>query len=76
MCMATPVKIKSKIKNQKLKVIVDKNNTIDISLVPDAKIGDWLLVHGELAINKISDEEAKKILSLVKKCSCNHKHSV
>lgn len=74
MCMATPVKIKSKIKNEKLKVVVDGDKTIDISLVPNAKIGDWLLVHKDLAINKISDIEAKKILKLVKKCSCNHKH--
>lgn len=74
MCMATPVKIISKVKSQKLNVIVEGEKEIDISLVPDAEIGDWLLVHGKLAVNKISEEEAKNIFSLIKTCSHTHHH--
>lgn len=72
--MAVPVRIESKSKNQKLSVRVEGGKVIDISLVPDARVGDWLLVHGDLAINKISDKEAKNIFGLIKKCSCEHSH--
>lgn len=72
MCLATPVRVKLKVKNKKLKVIVDHDKPIDISLVPDAKVGDWLLCHGNLAINKISAQEAKKILGMIKKCAHHH----
>lgn len=72
MCLATPVQIKRKTKNEKLKAIVDDNKEVDISLVPDAKKGDWLLCHGDLAINKIDAGEAKTILGMIK--SCQHRH--
>jgi len=70
--MATPVQIESRIKGQGLRVKVTGNKTVDISLVPDAKVGDWILAHGDLAVNKISDEEAENIFGLIKKCG--HKH--
>lgn len=80
MCMATPVRIKSKVKSQPLtkfgagksKVIVEGDKEIDISLVPDAKVGDWLLVHDKMAVNKISETEAQNIFSLIKKCDHCH----
>lgn len=68
MCLATPVKIESRIKNKESSVKVTDNRTVDISLVPDAKKGDWLLCHGPMAINKISAREAKNILGMIKKC--------
>jgi len=72
MCLATPVQIKLKVKSEKFKVIVDHDKEVDISLVPDAKKGDWLLCHGNLAINRIDADEAKNILKMIK--SCHHKH--
>lgn len=72
MCMATPVRIKSKIKEQKSKVIVDGDKEVDVSLIEDPKVGDWLLCHETMAINKISEEEAQNILGLIK--TCNHHH--
>ena len=70
MCLATPVQIMSKVQGVKCKVDGDK--TIDISLVPNAQKGDWLLCHGDLAINKIDADEAKTILGMIK--SCQHQH--
>jgi len=78
--MATPVQVKSKINNHssaklsegKLKVIVDGDKEIDISLVPNAKVGDWLLVHDKMAVNKISEDEAQNIFKLIKKCEHHH----
>lgn len=64
MCIATPVKIKSKISKSKFKI--EDGRIIDISLVPDAKVGDWLLCHADLAVNKIDEKEAKEVLTLNK----------
>lgn len=69
MCLATPVKIISKISESKFEV--GEGKVVDTSLVPDAKVGDWLLCHADLAVNKVSEKEAKEILKLVKKCSHN-----
>lgn len=69
MCLATPVKIKSKISKSKFQI--EDGRVVDTSMVPDAKAGDWLLCHADLAVNKVDEKEAKEILKLVKKCSHN-----
>lgn len=65
MCLATPVKITKKI--NKLKLQVEDDRIIDISLIPDAKVGDWVLCHADLAVNIIDAGEAQKILKLSRK---------
>lgn len=72
MCLATPVKIKSKVESKKSKVMVDDDKIVDISLIPDAKVGDWLLCHADLAVQKISSRQAEEILSLQKECHHHH----
>jgi hydrogenase assembly chaperone HypC/HupF len=72
MCLATPVRIKLKVKSEKLKVIVDGNKEVDISLVSDAKVGDWLLCHADLAVQKISESQALEVLELSNQCHHNH----
>lgn len=59
MCLTHPVKI-VEIKNGLAK-ISGKDLEIKTALVPDAKAGDWVLVNANLAIKKISPEEAKEI---------------
>lgn len=65
MCLATPMRIK-KIKDNKAVVETKKHtHTVDLSLIKDAKIGDYILAHGDMAINKVAEEDAKKILEMV-----------
>lgn len=66
MCLALPVKIESKI--AKAKFQVKDGRVVDTSLVPGARVGDWLLCHADLAINKIPAEEAKDIIKLNQQC--------
>jgi hydrogenase assembly chaperone HypC/HupF len=40
-------------------------HTVDLSLIKNPKIGDYVLAHGDMAINKIPLTEAKKILQLI-----------
>ncbi len=67
MCLATPLKIKE-IKGEK--AVVESgghNHIIDLSLIKEPKIGDYVLAHGEMAINKLEPKEAEKILKLISK---------
>lgn len=66
MCVATPVRIKS-IQNQQ--ALLEDGRKVDLSLVTDVEKGDWLLCHGGLAIQKISNKDANEILSLANKCT-------
>ena len=72
MCMATPVQVKSKIKNKKSRFMVTGGKEVDTSLLSGLKVGDWLLCHADLAINKISKKEAANIFGLINKCSHTH----
>ncbi len=66
MCLATPLKIKE-INGTNAIVGNDKHtHIIDLSLIKNPKIGDYILAHQNMAINKIPPEEAKKILKMIK----------
>lgn len=67
MCLATPLKIKE-IKGKK--AVVESgghSHIVDLSLIKDPKIGDYVLAHGEMAINKLEPKEAEKILKMISK---------
>jgi hydrogenase expression/formation protein HypC len=65
MCLAIPMKIveadgpfgKAEVEGVKRKV--------SLQLLPDAKVGDYVLVHAGFALEKIDEEEAKKTLDLL-----------
>ncbi|MBU0707107.1 HypC/HybG/HupF family hydrogenase formation chaperone [Patescibacteria group bacterium] len=61
MCLTIPKKIIS-IKNKKAKV---DTGTVDVSIIKNLKAGDWVLVNANLAVQKVSQSEAKKILKLI-----------
>jgi len=72
MCLATPSKV-VEIKNNKAKVksrlhggqAGDHFHEADLSLLKNVKVGDYLLVHDNMAINKVPKNEAKKILKMI-----------
>lgn len=56
------------IKIEGTKAVVESaghSHTVDISLLKEPKVGEYVLAHGEMAINKLPAEEAEKILSIV-----------
>jgi hydrogenase expression/formation protein HypC len=62
MCLAIPSKV-IKIKNNWATIQSGKHqHRVDLSLLKNIKVGDYLLVHDELAINKVSKADAKRIL--------------
>ena len=72
MCLAVPGKLE--------KIVAETDETfrigsvsfegvikeVNLALVPDAKIGDYLLVHVGAAIGIINEEEARTTMSVLK----------
>ena len=58
MCLTIPVQIK-KINGQKARV--SDGRCINIALLDGLKAGDWVLVNADLAVDKITAQEAREI---------------
>ena len=64
MCVAVPAKIKQIKGRTALISYMNLEREIDISLVPDIKINDFVIVHAGFAIQIIDHQEAAKINAL------------
>jgi hydrogenase expression/formation protein HypC len=64
MCLAIPARVKS-IKDYEAEVeIGGVSRKASIMLTPEAKVGDYVLLHTGYAINVIDEEEAEETLKL------------
>ena len=64
MCLAIPVLIKS-IEDKEAEVEIGGiTRRISLRLTPEAKVGDYVLVHTGYAINILDQEEAEETLRL------------
>ncbi len=65
MCLAVPAQIES-IDGQKGTVALSGNRFEAIlALVPEAKVGDWVLVHAGIAITVLDERQAKETYALL-----------
>ncbi len=65
MCLAIPMKIKA-IKGDFAEVSSGRLiRTINIQMLPQAKAGDYVLVHAGFAIQKVDTQEARETLRLI-----------
>lgn len=58
MCLAIPARINKINKNIAEVESLGVKKEVDISLVPDVKIGDYVIVHAGFAIQLIDEEDA------------------
>ena len=66
MCLAVPVLIKS-IKDKEAEVDIGGiTRRISLWLTPEAKVGDYVLVHTGYAINVLDQEQAEETLALLR----------
>ena len=65
MCLAIPVLIKSIEDKEAEAEIGGITRRISLWLTPEAKVGDYVLVHTGYAINILDEEEAKETLRLL-----------
>jgi hydrogenase expression/formation protein HypC len=64
MCVAVPGKVISINKDTAVISYMDLEREIDISLIPNVKVGDYVIVHAGFAIQVIDHEEAIKSIEL------------
>jgi hydrogenase expression/formation protein HypC len=65
MCLAIPCKI---VKVNENRALIEKSGNwldVDISLVPDASVGDFVIVHAGMAIQKYDVDEAAATIALI-----------
>jgi hydrogenase expression/formation protein HypC len=66
MCLAIPAQLE-KINGRKGTAALDGNRTeVILTLVPEAKEGDWVLVHAGYAITVLDEKDAKETYELLK----------
>lgn len=66
MCLAIPGKVKKISDNVAAFDFQREEYSADISLAPEVKIGDWIMVHDGRALSKITAKEAKENLEFIK----------
>jgi hydrogenase expression/formation protein HypC len=69
MCLAVPALIKSIKGQQAVADIEGVTREISLQLTPEAKVGDYVLLHTGYAISIIDAEEAAETLKLLKEIS-------
>lgn len=65
MCLATPVRVIKLENNTATVEVFGKKSEVDVSLLNDVKIGDYLYSSHGLAIKKVERAEAEEVLKLV-----------
>lgn len=67
MCLAVPMKIISKTDSEAIAEMEGINKRINLMMLPDAQISDYVIVHAGFAIEKLDEEEALKRITLIRR---------
>ncbi|MGD0352807.1 MAG: HypC/HybG/HupF family hydrogenase formation chaperone [Dehalococcoidia bacterium] len=65
MCLAVPVKVVSIEGNEAEVEIGGVRRRVSIVLTPEAKVGDYVLLHTGYAINVVNEAEAQETLKIL-----------
>ncbi len=65
MCLAVPVKVVSIEGNEAEVEISGVKRRVSIVLTPEARVGDYVLLHTGYAINVINEAEAQETLNIL-----------
>jgi len=74
MCLAVPGKVLSIENNKGVIEIGNMRREVFMHLLPDVKVGEYVLVHAGCAMETIDEEEAKKTLELIKELAEDEIH--
>lgn len=67
MCLAIPAKVVSINDNRMAEVdIMGVSRNVSLDLVPEAEVGDFVLVHAGFAIQVVDEEYAQETLEVLK----------
>lgn len=64
MCLTIPAKVK-RVEDEQLFILANnKQRLVKNAVLCGIKAGDWVLVNADLAIDKITEKEAKELIEL------------
>jgi len=66
MCLAVPAKVIDKLDMLATIEVEGVTRQVSLMLLPDANVGDYVLVHAGFAIQLIDEESAKQTLELLR----------
>ncbi len=64
MCLAVPMKVMSITGDRAQALLGDVEREIGLAMLPDVKVGDYVIVHAGFAIQRLDELEAKETLDL------------
>ncbi len=63
MCLAIPGKILSLDADLATVEVSGVRREVNVALLPDLEVGDWILIHVGFALSRLNEEEARQTLS-------------
>ena len=66
MCLAVPAQIESMDGRKGTVALAGSRAEVILTLVPEATVGDWVLIHAGYAITQLDPEEARETYDLLK----------
>lgn len=64
MCLAVPMELVEKTGHRGVARLGGVSREVNLMLMPEAGVGDYVIIHAGCAISVVSPEEAKKTLDL------------
>ena len=66
MCFALPLRVKS---TSQSKAVMEDGRQVNLAMVGQSKKGQWLLVQSNLAVDRLTQAEARAMRSAIKEVS-------
>ena len=66
MCLAIPAQIEKMADGRATVALGGSRTEVQLALVPEATVGDWVLVHAGMAITTLDADQAKETYDLLK----------
>ncbi|HPR64899.1 MAG TPA: HypC/HybG/HupF family hydrogenase formation chaperone [Thermoanaerobaculia bacterium] len=65
MCLAVPMKLIERADTEGVVELNGVQRTVSLMLLPDARVGNYLLIHAGYALSEIDETEARETLALL-----------
>ena len=69
MCLAIPMRLVSRSELEGTVAIEGVSRCVSLMLLPEAEIGDYLLIHAGYAIGRLDEEEARLTLAYLEEAA-------
>lgn len=66
MCVAIPGRVIELYEDEALVEFIGSKKIVNTALIKDIKVGDYLLIHVGIAIEKIDEDEGEKTINIFK----------